>query len=105
MFGGGGSTPTPPQQSSASDVGRANYQKNITAYNQWYDDRYRKKKKKNGTGETLLERELTALLHARDLIEGALGTALERLADLERRLHALEGHPVPPRSALVPLDA
>ena len=52
-----------------------------------------------------LERELTALLHARDLIEGALGTALERLADLERRLHALEGHPVPPRSALVPLDA
>ena len=57
MFGGGGSTPTPPQQSSASDVGRANYQKNITAYNKWYDDRYRKKKKKNGTGETLLALE------------------------------------------------
>ena len=47
VFGSGGSTPTPPVQSSASDVGRATYQKDITAYNQWYDDRYRKKKKRS----------------------------------------------------------
>ena len=51
------------------------------------------------------ERDLTLLLHARDLLERALGDALERLADTERRLGVLEGHPPPRRLVLVPLEA